>query len=814
MIDRVFEPILECDMSLERTLSPFFTEQKLKPFNIKGEIIFVIGGPGAGKRTHCSKLAEDKGYIHISASQLIRNILIGTPPTADETPEVKAIREAVKNKELLDDQMIIDLVKSEMLNYPRAAGFLLDGCPRNTSQLAMFESQIKPCNKILFFDTPENLMIHRVLDRGNPDDTIESVKKSIDVYVRRTMPVVKALEKRRQFYRIDTVASIDQVYQQVAGYIKAAPVEVVSYFEFLKLYFKMGNFYDTIDELQTRHGGASEFQVMLGWVTMFYVIQNREDVRRMLTANTVTGYQNHNFEVAAGHSLNINGVQAWQNKSGDEKNPLWLNIHKGLASSVGSQDFVISLVKTHLPKFLMKTRFNLDETFERFMLDFWVEYMFGDKVNPDEFRDMRKKMLGALSYAYYGNRFKSLPYLGNLTCRIYGYWKGDEFKEVDKALMKFINQAGDQGLIARFRKTLELAPDFPADKIDQAVLDNAFDFVLVFDFIHNALYETLAEIVRRNIDATPQRKRAFAQGLSNAFLFPYRVRVPNETISLQSATVPANTPVYINLVKSGLYNSFGPRACIGTAVSDWIKDTVWSYLEEVQFRLIKITYPEERERVSHNRDVPISPERYEVEWQYPRNYLQKVLPDYRFKGVEHFYDVLKTFENPVLTAYVVSNVIESIKASGVNLRNLSIVVPEVRGIPLAAMIAKELFATLVIARIPQKIPGDVFSLTYTNAYHDGTLELSRTSDVKGRDVVLIDDGIASGGTALASAQLIEQAGGTIKLVAAIINHKYKVTNPALKKYPIHTVFDFEDKSLKLAEKPMLPPVIDESRLKP
>lgn len=778
----------------------FRSQQPLrKPSNIKQEIIFVIGGPGSGKGTHCARLVENKGYVHLSTGDLVRNFL-NDSNSEDENPTIKLFRDTIKSGGLLDDEMIITLLRHEMSKYPRALGFLIDGCPRTLNQVRLFEEQIKPCNKVLYFDTTEEIMKQRILKRGlteqREDDNEVTALRRIQVYRDKTLPVVEYLRKTKGsiFKHIDSSGALEEVSRIVDETMRVNPIEKVSYIEFLKLYLAYGNFYDAVDELQNRHGGASDFEVVFAYMTMFYIIQNKEDVKRLLTANTVTGYQNHNFEAAHGHDLNINATQAFLGQSGTEKNPIWENIHKGLGASVGDKNLINTLIAKHIRQFFTKPQFMLDLAFEDFMLKFWCEYLFGPKVNADEFKTTRAKLLAALTYAYYGNRFKSTPYLGNLTCRFYGYMKQDEFRAIDQELQKFID-AADDGLIYRFKQYLQKSESFPQDKVTQAVLDNTLDFILVYDFIHNAMYETLAEIVRNNLDSTNQRKRAYSQGLANAFLFPFRVRVPQEDLALESVKITRGVPTYINLVKAGLYHSFGPRACIGTGITDWIKDAIWNHLEGMQLRTINTSYPAEREALSHNRDVPVSPERYEVMWQYPRHYLQKALPKYPFKGVDEFYDVMKIFENPVLFGYIVRSFIESINKQNIDKTKLCIVSPEVRGIPVAAAVAHALEVPLVIIRKPGKIPGSVLSHAYSTAYSKDELQISTTSDVKDRHIVLIDDGIASGGTTLACCDLIKRLGGEIKLVLAMINHTYKAKPAELSDYTIQTVFDFKNNAV-------------------
>jgi hypothetical protein len=107
----------------------------------------------------------------------------------------------------------------------------------------------------------------------------------------------------------------------------------------------------------------------------------------------------------------------------------------------------------------------------------------------------RDKLLKAMKYAFYDNSWKNIPVLGELTCRFYGWMKGVEFAEVDDELRAYLNQSST-GLMHRMRQYLQASETFPKELVDQAVLDNTFDFIIVFDFIHNVMYETLASIIK------------------------------------------------------------------------------------------------------------------------------------------------------------------------------------------------------------------------------------------------------------------------------------------------------------------------------
>ncbi|MDX1902301.1 MAG: phosphoribosyltransferase family protein [Gammaproteobacteria bacterium] len=225
-------------------------------------------------------------------------------------------------------------------------------------------------------------------------------------------------------------------------------------------------------------------------------------------------------------------------------------------------------------------------------------------------------------------------------------------------------------------------------------------------------------------------------------------------------------------------------------MTQWIKEAIWEQLKDIEFELLDISYPESRENLSHSRDVPISPERYQVRWHYSRDFLQKILPHYAFKGVDAFYDILKIYEKPFLFHYITNNFIETIKNLQLDPTTICIATPEMRGVPIAAAVAEALQVPLVIIRKPGKIPGRVIHAEYANAYAKEMIEISDSSDVKGKNVILMDDGLASGGTAVACCDLIQQLGGNVAQILAMIHHTYTEKSADLAPYSIETLFDF------------------------
>jgi adenine phosphoribosyltransferase len=93
---------------------------------------------------------------------------------------------------------------------------------------------------------------------------------------------------------------------------------------------------------------------------------------------------------------------------------------------------------------------------------------------------------------------------------------------------------------------------------------------------------------------------------------------------------------------------------------------------------------------------------------------------------------------------------------------------EARGFIVAAPVAYTLGAGFVPVRKQGKLPGETFTTTYDLEYGTATLEVQCDAFVPGDRVLLVDDVLATGGTALAAIDLVHQAGGVVVGLAVLI----------------------------------------------
>ncbi|KAF1995149.1 UMP-CMP kinase-like protein [Amniculicola lignicola CBS 123094] len=180
-------------------------------------VVFVLGGPGAGKGTQCAKLVTDYGFKHLSAGDLLRE---EQDRPGSEFGDM--IRTYIKEGTIVPMEVTIQLLENAMKAAKDGEGktlFLIDGFPRKLDQAHAFESTVVPSAFTLFLTCPEAVMESRLLNRGKTsgraDDNIESIKKRFRTFVETSMPVVDEFERLGKVVKVEAVKGPEEVYEEV-----------------------------------------------------------------------------------------------------------------------------------------------------------------------------------------------------------------------------------------------------------------------------------------------------------------------------------------------------------------------------------------------------------------------------------------------------------------------------------------------------------------------------------------------------------------------------------------------------------------------
>ena len=134
----------------------------------------------------------------------------------------------------------------------------------------------------------------------------------------------------------------------------------------------------------------------------------------------------------------------------------------------------------------------------------------------------------------------------------------------------------------------------------------------------------------------------------------------------------------------------------------------------------------------------------------------KDVPDFPKKGVI-FKDINPLFKDPQLMKKVTAQMAEFAKLTNIQ----HIVGIESRGFFFGMPLALELNLPFIAARKKGKLPGDVVSESYALEYGTDSIEIQKNSLLKGQRYLIVDDIIATGGTANAAAKIIQNSGGIV-----------------------------------------------------
>lgn len=184
----------------------------------KVTVIFVLGGPGAGKGTQCANLVRDYHFTHLSAGDLLRE-----EQNREGSEFGSLIKRHIKDGAIVPMEVTVQLLENAMTDVvsktPDKRGkFLIDGFPRKMDQALKFEEAVCPSKFVLFFDCPEEEMQKRLLERGKTsgraDDNAESIKKRFKTFVETSMPVVDYFEKQGRVVKVNATKSPEEVYKE------------------------------------------------------------------------------------------------------------------------------------------------------------------------------------------------------------------------------------------------------------------------------------------------------------------------------------------------------------------------------------------------------------------------------------------------------------------------------------------------------------------------------------------------------------------------------------------------------------------------
>jgi adenylate kinase len=193
--------------------------------------LLLLGPPGAGKGTQSARLAETFGLEHITTGDALR-------ANKDMETEYGTPREYMDAGELVPDGLVNEIVEAAIAD---ADGFILDGYPRNLSQVDYLD-EITELDAVVFLDVGEDELLRRLTGRRvdpetgdvyhtefdmpdddeiaarleqRDDDTEEVANDRLEVYRDNTEPVVEQYRESGELLEVDGEADPDTVFDRL-----------------------------------------------------------------------------------------------------------------------------------------------------------------------------------------------------------------------------------------------------------------------------------------------------------------------------------------------------------------------------------------------------------------------------------------------------------------------------------------------------------------------------------------------------------------------------------------------------------------------
>ena len=204
----------------------------------------MLGPPGAGKGTQAERFARERRVPRVSTGDVLRQT-----QTGDEAGQRRA-KQLMDAGHLVDDDLVIGIVRHRLAAPDAASGFVLDGFPRTLLQAEALDHLLDDRQPLVVVDieVPETTLVDRLRSRrvcsacGTPataaltvcgscggklvprrDDDFAVVRERLRVYAEQSQPIVEFYRRRPTFRSVDG----DQPQESVAADIAAAVASVV-----------------------------------------------------------------------------------------------------------------------------------------------------------------------------------------------------------------------------------------------------------------------------------------------------------------------------------------------------------------------------------------------------------------------------------------------------------------------------------------------------------------------------------------------------------------------------------------------------------
>ncbi len=179
--------------------------------------LLIIGPPGAGKGTQAARLSTLFGIPAIATGDIFRYNI------KNETPLGLEVKSIVDAGDYVPVSLTNELVRSRLEGPGAAAGFLLDGYPRTTSQVQFLDEILAEKHQeldavirlVADVDMVVTRLRKRAIEQGRVGDSQEAIRHRQDVFRRETAPLIEVYGDRGLLVTVDGIGDVETVGERI-----------------------------------------------------------------------------------------------------------------------------------------------------------------------------------------------------------------------------------------------------------------------------------------------------------------------------------------------------------------------------------------------------------------------------------------------------------------------------------------------------------------------------------------------------------------------------------------------------------------------
>jgi len=172
--------------------------------------IVLIGIQGSGKSTQGNLLSKQLGIPYLSTGHIFREI------AKKKTKLGGFVKLVMTSGLLIPDEKTIEIVNTYLSRSEYKKGYILDGFPRTPEQAKKFKNNI---DKVILLEVPDKEALwrlsHRITNEKRDDDTLDALRKRIELFHKNTSKVIKYYESQGKLITIDGIKDIKSVNKDI-----------------------------------------------------------------------------------------------------------------------------------------------------------------------------------------------------------------------------------------------------------------------------------------------------------------------------------------------------------------------------------------------------------------------------------------------------------------------------------------------------------------------------------------------------------------------------------------------------------------------